>query len=265
LPIESIHVIQGDTDQIIGGGSAGSRSLFVGGSAMIRAADTLLKNAETAAAAALEVANADLRYARGRFTVAGTDQSIALSELAGRSQEQALVVSLSNTVQGASWPNGAHVCEVEIDPETGAVQINRYVAVDDVGRVVDRVIVEGQLHGGAAQGLGQALLEQIRYDAASAQLVNGSFMDYAMPRAEDCPDWDCVLDTTIPCRNNPLGVKGAGEAGAIAAPAAIVNAVNDALASMGTAPLDMPLSPERIWRALQSTSFRDGSCKETPP
>ena len=250
LPRNRITVLQGDTDRLVGGGSAGSRSLFVGGAAMVKAADTLLKDAEALAAAALEVAPADLRYGDGRFTVAGTDQSITLGELATRSAGGVLVASVADTVQGPSWPNGCHVCEVEIDPATGATRITRYVAVDDVGRVVNRSIVEGQLHGGAAQGMGQALLEQIVYDADTAQLLTGSFMDYALPRAEDCPDWECELDTSIPCLTNPLGVKGAGEAGAIAAPAAIANAVLDALASYGARAIDMPFSSERVWRAI---------------
>jgi aerobic carbon-monoxide dehydrogenase large subunit len=248
LPATKIAVIQGDTDRIVGGGSAGSRSLFVGGSAMVKAAETLLKQAEGLAATALEVAPADLRYANGRFTVSGTDRSITLGELATR--DGVLVAKVSNTVQGPSWPNGCHVCEVEIDPDVGAVRITRYVGVDDVGRVVSPSIVEGQLHGGAAQGLGQALLEQIIYQTNTAQLLTGSFMDYALPRADDCPAFECELDTTIPCRSNPLGVKGAGEAGTVAAPAAIANAVNDALASRGVRELDMPFTSERIWRAI---------------
>jgi carbon-monoxide dehydrogenase large subunit len=251
LPPRSIRVVQGDTDRFVGGGSIGSRSLFTGGSALVSAADALVEAARGLAAEALEAAPADLEYREGAFRVKGTDRSVALAALAARQPDQRISSMVTHKVDGASWPNGCHVCEVELDPETGEVAIARYVALDDVGTVVNAAIVEGQLHGGIAHGAGQALFEEIRFDRESGQLLSGSFMDYALPRASDLPPLEASTDETTPCRNNRLGAKGAGEAGAIAAPAAIANAVMDALACAGVRHLDMPLTPERVWRALR--------------
>jgi len=154
-------------------------------------------------------------------------------------------------VDGPSWPNGCHVCEVEIDPETGAVRIDRYTTVDDVGRAINPMIVLGQIQGGIAQGAGQALIERAHYDPASAQLLTGSFMDYGIPRADELPAFSVTLDTGLPCRTNPIGAKGAGESGTVGSPPAVMNAVLDALAAKGVRRLDMPASPERVWRALR--------------
>jgi aerobic carbon-monoxide dehydrogenase large subunit len=242
-----IEIVQGDTDAIAGGGSAGSRSLFVGGSALSVAAERLIAIAREAAAARLETSAADLGYRNGRFEVVGTDRGVTLEALAAQAR---LAVHETHSVAAASWPNGAHACEVEVDPETGRVAVARYTAVDDVGTVIDTRVVEGQVHGGVAQGVGEALLEAIRYDADSGQLLSGSLLDYALPRADDLPAMHTTLDEAHPCRTNALGAKGAGEAGIIASAAVVVNAVLDALAPAGVRHLDRPLTPETVWRAL---------------
>jgi carbon-monoxide dehydrogenase large subunit len=254
VPIERIRIVQGDTDRGTGFGSAGSRSLFVGGSAVRVAAERTLGKARELAADALEVAGADLEYADGVFEVAGTDRRIGLFELAKAQPQARFVVDSTSSVADATWPNGCHVCEVEIDPDTGAVEPVSYVSVNDVGRVVNPAIVVGQLEGGAVQGLGQALLEEIVYDA-SGQAITASFLDYALPRAAAMPQFRTAMDQSIPSRNNALGIKGVGELGTIGATPAVVNAVVDALARAGAEKqalaLQMPLTPERVWRALR--------------
>ncbi|HOZ95119.1 MAG TPA: molybdopterin-dependent oxidoreductase, partial [Ottowia sp.] len=204
-----------------------------------------------------EAAPEDLRYQAARFHVVGTDHAIGLFELAGRQPGAHIQVEHTHTVAGPSWPNGAHICEVELDPQTGAVAVVGYTSVNDVGRVVNPLIVRGQLDGGAVQGIGQALCEQIVYDAASGQLLTGSLMDYAVPRAHELATcFRTEMDESTPCANNALGVKGVGELGTIGATPAVVNAVADALARAGRpelAPrLQMPLSPARLWALLQS-------------
>ncbi len=255
VPIERIRIVMGDTDRGVGFGSAGSRSLFTAGSAIEHASQTTVKTARDLAAEVLEVASADIEYEEGRFRVAGTDRGIGLFELAGQQPEQRIFVDSTSKVAGPSWPNGAHICEVEVDPETGHVQIVSYVSVNDVGRVVNPMIVRGQLDGGAMQGIGQALGEHMRYDPESGQALAASFMDYAMPRFEAIRRFEHVLDQSVPCRNNPLGVKGVGELGTIGATPAVVNAVADALVRAGRAEavggLQMPLTAERVWGALR--------------
>jgi carbon-monoxide dehydrogenase large subunit len=244
----NIRIIQGDTDRANGVGSVGSRSAFVGGSAVVAAGRRVIAEGKMLAAEALEAAAADIEFANGRFRIAGTDRAIGLGELAARQAGRVLRVTATETPSTPSWPNGAQACEVEIDPETGAVKLERLTSCDDIGRIINRMIVEGQVHGGIAQGAGQALFEQAVYDGSSGQLLTGSLMDYCVPRASDLPMLQASFDESTPCRTNLLGVKGVGELGTIGAVPAVVHAVLDAL---GVAHLDMPLTPEKVWRALQ--------------
>ncbi|RAI57349.1 xanthine dehydrogenase family protein molybdopterin-binding subunit [Roseicella frigidaeris] len=254
VPIERIRVVFGDSDRGSGFGSAGSRSLFTAGSAVKVAADRTVDRAKDLASEALEAAAVDLEYREGRIQVAGTDRGIGLFELAAQQPDGRIFIDSSSTVGGPTWPNGTHVCEVEIDPDTGEVEILSYVSANDAGRVVNPLIVEGQIAGGALQGLGQALCEQIIYDPDSGQPLSASFMDYAMPRADMIAGYVTALDQSIPCTTNPLGVKGVGELGTIGATPALVNAVADALARGGHAAaadrLQMPLTPPRVWALL---------------
>ena len=255
VPIERVRVVLGDTDRGNGFGSAGSRSLFTGGSAMRTGAERAIEHGRELAAQALEASVHDVQYQAGRYQVAGTDLGLNLAELAARQPERQIFVDSTSAVAGPSWPNGCHICEVELDPQTGAVQVVRYASVNDVGRVVNPLIVRGQLEGGAVQGLGQALSEAVAYDAASGQLLSGSLMDYALLRALDTPPFQMTMDESTPCLNNPLGVKGVGELGTIGATPCVVNAVADALARAGRADLaprlTMPLTPGRLWQLLQ--------------
>ncbi|HVL58970.1 MAG TPA: molybdopterin cofactor-binding domain-containing protein, partial [Burkholderiaceae bacterium] len=258
VPIERIRIVQGDTDRGNGFGSAGSRSLFIGGTAIRAGAQRTVERARELAAEQLEAAPADIEYAQGVLRIVGTDRSIDLFELAARQSSGRIDVDAGSTVGGPSWPNGCHVCEVEIDPQTGAVEIADYASVNDVGRVVNPMIVVGQLDGGAVQGIGQALCEQVVYEPESGQLLTGSLMDYALPRADVVARFRTTMDQSIPCRTNPLGAKGVGELGTIGATPAVVTAVIDALARAGAAAaaerLQMPLTAERVWRALDSAS-----------
>ena len=245
---QTIRVVQGDSDLLkVGGGAGGSRGLQVGGSAALAGALALIEAARPLAAQALEAAAADLQYGEGRFRIAGTDRGIGLAELAGQQPERRIVCEHTETAKGQTWPNGCQIAEVEVDAETGAVRVVRHSAVDDIGRVINPLTAESQIHGGVAQGLGQALFEQSLYDE-NGQLLTGSFMDYALPRAADMPDMATQFDESVPTRQNLLGAKGAGEAGCHGAVPAIVNAVIDAL---GVKEIDMPLTPEKVWRALQ--------------
>jgi len=253
VPMERITVSFGDTDRGTGFGSAGSRSLFVGGSAVHVASQRTVQKAHDLAAETLETAPTDIEYADGVFRIAGTDRSIDIFTLAARQPERTIVLTTENTVTEATWPNGCHVGEVEIDPETGAVTVDRYWSVNDVGRVVNPMVVMGQLEGGAAQGIGQALCEQVVYDRESGQPLTGSFMDYALPRADLVRHFAMTMDEATPSKNNHLGVKGVGELGTIGATPTVVNAVLDALARSGVANVDalqMPLTAEKVWRAL---------------
>jgi len=254
VPIERIRIVQGDTDRATGFGSAGSRSLFVGGSAVRVGAERTVAAARELAARALETAAGDLEYADGEYVVAGTDRRIGLFELAQRERERRIVVASTSKVADATWPNACHICEVEVDPETGAVEVVAYSSVNDVGRVINPMIVEGQVEGGVVQGIGQALAEAIVYDRESGQALTATLLDYAIPRATIVGRFATATDESSPCRNNAMGVKGVGELGTIGATPAVVNAVVDALAHAGAADralaLQMPLTSERVWRAL---------------
>jgi len=255
---ERIRIRQGDTDTIpVGGGTGGARSLYSEGQAILATTASVIEKGKVAAADALEAAVADIVFEEGRFSIVGTDRGIDILELARRQRERAArgedVVLLDTAevakIESHTFPNGCHIAEVEIDPETGTTRLVNYVVADDVGKAINPLIVKGQIHGGVAQGAGQALLEEAVYDPDSGQLLTGSLMDYALPRADDLPDITVEL-VEIPCGTNPLGVKGAGEAGAVGSPPAIINAVVDALAEHGVKHIDMPATPERVWRAL---------------
>jgi carbon-monoxide dehydrogenase large subunit len=255
VPIERIRVLLGDTDRANGFGSAGSRSLFTGGAAVQVASQNTIAKARDLAAQALEAPAADLEYQAGRFLVAGTDLSVGLFDLAARQSGGRISVSGESTAGAPSWPNGCHLCEVEVDPDTGAVEVVAYASVNDIGRVVSPTIVRGQVEGGAVQGIGQALCEQVVYDAQSGQALTASLLDYALPHADGFRDFKTVFDTSVPCTTNLLGVKGVGELGTIGATPAVVTAVIDALAHAGQGRdaerVQMPLTGERVWRALQ--------------
>jgi carbon-monoxide dehydrogenase large subunit len=262
VPFENIRFVQGDTDAVpIGRGSYGSRSMHVGGNALKRAADTIVEKAKPMAAMMLEASSGDIEFKDGSFRIVGTDRAVPLTNVAKAFYRPAMLppqfdvgleASGTYAAEPPNYPNGCHVCEVEIDPETGVVTLARYAAVDDVGKVMNRLLCEGQIHGGVAQGAGQALMEAIVFDSAG-QLVTGSFQDYAMPRAEDFPDLVSEL-TEVPAKTNPLGVKGAGEAGATGAPPAIIGAILDALKPYGIDHIDMPATPARVWAAINKSS-----------
>jgi carbon-monoxide dehydrogenase large subunit len=257
VPVDRIRIVQGDTDLAEGFGSAGSRSLFTGGSAIGVAAHKVINTAKDLAADALEVGSEDLDYAEGRYTVVGTDRGIGLFEVAARAELGRIQLDSTTRVDGPSWPNACHICEVEVDPDTLEVQLIRYSSMNDVGRVVNPMIVRGQLDGGAVQGIGQALSEFMVYDE-SGQPLSASFLDYAMPRVDIIGRFRTEMDQSIPCRTNPLGVKGVGELGTIGATPAMVNAVADALARHGymqaADQLQMPLSASRLWHLLASST-----------
>ena len=256
VPIDKVRIVLGDTDRGDGFGSAGSRSIFTGGSAVRIGSERTIDAAKLLAADELEVAAGDLSYANATFTVAGTDISIDLFALAAKQSDRRIFVESTSTVAGPSWPNGCHICEVEIDPDTGHVEVVAYSSVNDVGRVINPMIVRGQLDGGVVQGLGQALCEHLQYDRESGQLVTGSMMDYAVPHADIIGPMTHELDQSTPCLNNPLGVKGVGELGTIGATPAAVNAVADAFARNGmaakTSLLQMPLTAVRVWELMRA-------------
>jgi len=255
VPIDRIRILQGDTDRANGFGSAGSRSLFTGGTAVHAASEKTIDQAKALAAENLEAAARDIEYRAGRFVVAGTDLGIGLFELAAAQPEKRIRAEAKTTVSGPSWPNACHVCEVEIDKDTGEVEIVAYASVSDIGRIVSPTIVRGQVDGGAVQGIGQALCEQVVYDRESGQLVTASFLDYAMPHADGFRAFKTQFDTSIPCKTNPLGSKGVGELGTIGATPTVINAVVDAIASSGVGraaeKIQMPATSERVWRALK--------------
>jgi aerobic carbon-monoxide dehydrogenase large subunit len=254
VPFESVRVVSGDTDLVADGmGTFASRSMIKAGGATVEAIRVLIAEGRARASVRLEASVEDITYSGGRFSVVGTDRGVGIAELA---DESPLAADAHHRNELIAWPNGCHVCEVEIDPETGWVNILRYIAVDDVGRAVNPMIVDGQTMGAVAQGLGQALFERCVYDPKSGQLLSGSFMDYAMPRAEDLPRFETWLDD-IPTKTNALGVKGAGEAGTVAAPCAAINAVLDALGTLGVTHIDMPATPERVWTAINAARLRN--------
>jgi carbon-monoxide dehydrogenase large subunit len=260
IPIEQIRFLQGDTHQVsFGRGTYASGSAIIGGSALRLAADALIEKAKKLAGFLLEANAEDIEFRNGVFRISGTDRAISISDVAKAAFHPArlpkelrsgLEASAFFAAEPPAFPNGCHVCEVEVDPATGQVTVDRYTAVDDFGRLINPLIVSGQVHGALAQGLGQALGEQVVYDEGG-QLLTASFMDYVLPRADGLPAFTLAFNEQ-PCRTNPLGVKGAGEGGCVAAPPAIMNAVLDALEPLGVRHLDMPASPERIWRAVKA-------------
>ncbi len=263
VPFESVRLEQGDSDIVhTGNGTGGSRSITASGMAIVEASRIVIEKGKRAAAHLLEASEADIEFADGRFTIAGTDRSVDIIELAKRLRDSKMPEGVPNSLDvdhttgpvPSAFPNGCHVAEVEVDPETGVVQVVRYTGVNDFGTVVNPMIVAGQLHGGVAQGIGQALMEHVQYDE-SGQPVTGSFMDYAMPRAEDIPMMT-VGDHPVPATTNPLGTKGCGEAGCAGSLSTIVNAVVDALSEYGIKHIDMPLTSERVWRAIQEAKAK---------
>ena len=263
IPPDRVRYQFGDTDQIaIGTGTFGSRSAISGGTALLMAADKVINKGKKLAAHIMEAAEHDIEFKDGRFVVTGTDKTVELSDVAKRSfNPRALPLGMeaglfeSGTFDGGerTYPNGCHIVEVEIDDGTGAVELVRYTAVDDVGHMINPMLVEGQLHGGVAQGVGQALVENIVYQ--SGQIVTGSFMDYGMPRADTmCPI--VAGENEVPTKTNPLGLKGAGEFGTVGALPAVMNAVNDALSRIGAPYVGMPATPEKVWLAIQASAAR---------
>jgi carbon-monoxide dehydrogenase large subunit len=254
--MERIRVVEGDTAAVpVGTGTFGSRSIAVGGSALHVACRKVIQKGKRIAAHLLEASAADIEFRDGRFQVGGTDRAVTFAQVAGaayvphnyplESLEPGLDESAFYDPPNFAFSNGVHVCEVEVEPDTGAVEVVAYHAVDDIGTVINPMIVEGQVHGSVAQGIGQAIAERTVYDAG--QLLSGSFMDYALPRASDLPRFHTETDETQPCTHNPLGAKGVGEAGTIGAPAALISALHHAL---GVDDLEMPATPQRVWQAI---------------
>ncbi|MBY0323827.1 MAG: xanthine dehydrogenase family protein molybdopterin-binding subunit [Reyranella sp.] len=265
VPIEAVRYVQADTGQVkSGAGHGGARSMHMGGAAVVKAIDATLAKARTLAAHLLQASEDELVFADGRFAVQGSDRSVALPTLARSAEdpanlpdgmEKGLGVHVMNMTDVFTFPSGCHVAEVDIDPETGAVALVRYTAVDDYGRLINPLLTEGQVQGGVTQGIGQAMVEHTVYDPSSGQLLSGSLMDYALPRADDLPLFDIEL-IERPTAANPLGVKGSGQAGCIAAPQTVMAAILDALRPAGVETLDMPATPERVWRALREAERR---------
>jgi aerobic carbon-monoxide dehydrogenase large subunit len=269
VPLESIRYVQGDTAQVpIGRGTYAARSATVGGNALKAASDAIIEKAKPMAATIMEADAADVEFNDGQFRVVGTDKAITIIDVAkaayapmGPLTEKfgvGLEASGSYSANPPSHPNGSHVCELEVDPQTGEVVVDRYFVVDDLGRVLNPLIVRGQIHGGVVQGLGQALMEHQIYDRQSGQLLTGSFMDYGMPRADTMPNVDAELEE-IPCKTNPLGVKGIGESGTIGAPPTVINALLDALEPLGVGHIDMPATPMRVWHSIAQARSAGGA------
>src|SRR6201996_2205164 len=250
IAMDKIDVVQGDTDLATGFGSVGSRSLFVGGTAVAVSTNDMITKAREKASNLLETSVEDIEYRDGWLTGVGTDRRVSLFEIAQKEDGAKLSVNSEGEVDGPSWPNGTHICEVEIDPETGVTRVVRYTTVDDVGVAVNPMLVTGQVHGGVAQGIGQALYEGVAYDP-EGQLLTASYQDYCVPRADDIPPIAVTLDDSAPCRTNPLGAKGCGESGAIGGPPCIANGVMDALAELGITNLPTPLTPQKVWQAIR--------------
>jgi carbon-monoxide dehydrogenase large subunit len=267
VPPERIQVFWGDSDSLgAGRGNGGSGALTVGGSAVTRATERVIERGRRIAARLMEAAPEDVLLRDGRFSVAGTDKGVTFAAVARAAyqprqlpagMEPGFSETAAFTPPAVTFPNGSQVCEVEIDPDTGTVRVVRHTVVDDVGRMVNPMLVKGQIHGGVAQGLGQGLFEDLTYDPATGQLLAGTFMDYAMPRADDMPGFD-VDSHEVPTQVNPLGAKGVGEAGTVGALPALLNAVNDALAPLGVRHLDMPVTSERVWRAIRDSATTRG-------
>jgi carbon-monoxide dehydrogenase large subunit len=265
IPIENVSIVHGDTDKVqMGMGTYGSRSGAVGMSAISKALDKVVAKAKKVAGHVLEAAESDIEFKDGKFTVKGTDKAIDFGSVAlqayiahkfnGQELEPGLKESAFWDPTNFTFPAGVHICEVEIDPDTGIVNVERYTAVDDFGKLINPMVVHGQVHGGIAQGVGQALMEGARYDA-DGQLVTASYMDYCMPRADSLPSF--TVDTIeTACPSNPLGIKGCGEAGAIASPPAVINAITDAL---GHEDIAMPATPAAVWKAAQKSKFKQAA------
>jgi carbon-monoxide dehydrogenase large subunit len=263
IPMEDVEIVHGDTGRILFGmGTYGSRSLAVGGTAIMKALDKVISKGKKIAAHLMEAAETDIEFKDGVFKVAGTDKQVPFAQVSLTAYvphnypldklEPGLNEQAFYDPTNFTFPAGSHICEVEVDPDTGVTRIVNFTAVDDFGNVINPMIVEGQVHGGLVQGIGQALLEGCRYDKDSGQLLTGSYLDYCMPRADDVPSFKVGTEVT-PCTHNPLGVKGCGEAGAIGAPVAVINAITDAL---GVHDLEMPATPERVWRAIQQSQTK---------
>src|SRR5580692_8012436 len=255
IAIDKIDVVQGDTDLATGFGSVGSRSLFVGGTAVAVSTVDMITKAREKASGMLEASVDDIEYRDGWLTVVGTDKRIGLFDIAKAEKGERLSVDSEGAVDGATFPNGTHICEVEIDPETGVSRVVRYTTVDDVGVAINPMLVTGQVHGGVAQGIGQALYEGVTYDP-DGQLLTASYQDYCIPRADDIPPISVTLDDSAPCRTNPLGAKGCGESGAIGGPPCVTNGVMNALAELGITQLNTPLTPQKVWKAIQDARAR---------
>ena len=259
IPFDRIRLLQGDSDELIaGGGTGGSRSITASGQAIVEAAVKVIEQGKQIAAHVLEASASDIEFVKGRFTIAGTDRAIGIMELAERlrgglklpeGMPNSLNVRHATEPVASAFPNGCHVAEVEIDPQTGVIEVAKYSAVNDFGTIINPLLVDGQVHGGVVQGIGQALMENVAYDS-EGQLLTGSYMDYAMPRAHHAPDF--LLEShPVPAKTNPLGTKGCGEAGCAGGLASVMNAIADALAEQGIKHIDMPASPARVWKALQ--------------
>jgi carbon-monoxide dehydrogenase large subunit len=264
VDLEQVRVITGDTDRVaVGGGSSSGRSMRLGGVVMAKASDQIVDKGTRIAAWLLEAAEADIDFSKRRFAVKGTDRSVDLFEAAAAALRPDAPEALRGPLGGTgdetmsvpSFPYGCAVCEVEVDPETGVVELVRYTSVDDVGRAVNPMIVHGQTHGGIAQGVGQALWERCHYEAETGQMQSATFMDYAMPRADVLPAFTTEI-SEVPSTSNPLGLRGGGEGGTTPALGAVVNAIVDALAELGVEHLEMPATPERVWRAIHAARPR---------
>jgi carbon-monoxide dehydrogenase large subunit len=259
VPFDRIRLLQGDSDELLaGGGTGGSRSAYSSGAAIVESAAKVVERGKQIASAVLEASVADIEFSKGRFVIAGTDRSIGIMDLAARLHSglklpddvpSSLDVSEVTSAQPSNFPNGCHVCEVEIDPQTGQTEVVKYSSVNDAGTLINPMLVEGQVHGGVVQGIGQALMEHTVYDE-DGQFLAGSFMDYALPRAHHTPEFQ-VVSHPVPAKTNPLGIKGCGEAGCAGALTSVMNAVVDALSAYGIRHIDMPATPARVWKAIQ--------------
>jgi carbon-monoxide dehydrogenase large subunit len=258
IPVEDVEIVHGDTGRVLFGmGTYGSRSIAVGGTAIVKALDKVIEKGKKIAAHLMEASETDVEFKDGVFKVSGTDKQVPFAQVSLTAYvphnypldklEPGLNEQAFYDPTNFTFPAGSYVCEVEVDPDTGVTRIASFTAVDDFGNVINPMIVEGQVHGGLVQGIGQALTESCRYDKESGQLLTGSMLDYCLPRADDVPSFKIGTEVT-PCTHNPLGVKGCGEAGAIGAPPALINAITDAI---GVREIEMPATAERVWRALE--------------
>jgi carbon-monoxide dehydrogenase large subunit len=260
VPFGSIRLLQSDSDQLVfGAGTGGSRSMMMSGAAAVQAAAKVIDLGRHLAAEDLEASETDIEFREGRFVVAGTDRAVGILDLAGKFPGKLDVAHVTEAIPSA-FPNGCHAAEVEIDPETGHVEVVRYSSVNDFGTIVNPLLVAGQVHGGVVQGIGQALMEIVRHDE-TGQLLTGSFMDYALPRAADVPAAIGFESHPVPAKTNPLGVKGCGEAGCAGALVSVMNAIVDALSDLGIRRFDMPATPLRVWEAIQKSGSDPNQAK----